>query len=97
MFKRLGTSRFSTEPRFLEQVEAFFDRAAQRTEVTSDYLTYIKACDNIIRFTIPLKRDNGNLELITCYRAQHKHHYLPVKGGLRFSPAIDLQEMMALA
>lgn len=78
-------------------MEAFFDRAAARSGVPEDYLNYIKACDTIIRFTIPLKRDSGRIELITCYRAQHKHHFLPVKGGLRFSPLISLQEMMALS
>lgn len=57
------------EPRLLEQVEAFFDRASLKSGIPVDYLSYIKACDNIIRFTIPLKRDNGTLELVTCYRA----------------------------
>jgi glutamate dehydrogenase (NAD(P)+) len=57
----------------------------------------VKVCDNIIRFAIPLKRDNGKIEIITCYRAQHKHNFLPVKGGLRFDPFIDLQQMMAMA
>jgi glutamate dehydrogenase (NAD(P)+) len=32
-----------------------------------------------------------------CYRAQHKHHKLPVKGGTRYADSIDLQEVMALA
>lgn len=57
----------------------------------------IKICDNVIRFAIPLKRDNGAMETILCYRAQHKHHKLPVKGGTRYDDAIDLQEVMALA
>ena len=32
-----------------------------------------------------------------CYRAQHKHHQLPVKGGTRYAEDIDVQEVMALA
>lgn len=35
--------------------------------------------------------------MLDCYRAQHKHHKLPVKGGTRFSSVMDLQETMALA
>lgn len=57
------------EPRFLEQTEAFFDRAALKTGISEDILKLIKVCDNILRFVIPLKKDNGTLELITCYRA----------------------------
>ena len=86
-----------TEPRFLEQVELFFHRAASKTGVPQHYLDLIRTCDTIIRFNIPIHRDNGNLETITCYRAQHKHHFLPTKGGTRYAPHIDLQETTALA
>ena len=55
------------------------------------------ACDTVIRFTIPIRRDNGTIQVINCYRAQHKHHHLPVKGGTRYAPGIDIQECMALA
>ena len=85
------------EPRFLEQVELFFNRAAAKTGIPDDYLELIRSCDTVIRFFFPLRRDNGSIETITCYRAQHKHHKLPVKGGTRYSEHIDLQETIALA
>lgn len=85
------------EPRFLEQVKLFFDKAAAKTDVPKEYLDLIKACNTVIRFNIPLRRDNGKVETVTCYRAQHSHHRLPVKGGTRYSPDIDLQETEALA
>mmetsp|Transcript_46901 Transcript_46901/g.63633 ORF Transcript_46901/g.63633 Transcript_46901/m.63633 type:complete len:171 (+) Transcript_46901:84-596(+) len=85
------------EARFLEQVQMFFNKAADKTGIPKDYLEMIRACDTIIRFTFPIKRDNGEIEMITCYRAQHKHHHLPVKGGTRYASKIDLQETMALA
>lgn len=85
------------EPRFLEQVELFFNRAAAKTGISKDYLELIRTCDNVIRFSIPIRRDNGQIESVICYRAQHKHHKLPVKGGTRYDPHIDLQEVMALA
>ena len=87
----------SIEPRFLEQVQMFFDRAAAKTGISPDYLDLIKTCDNVIRFSIPIRRDDGRIESITCYRAQHKHHKLPVKGGTRYSPDMSIQEVMALA
>ena len=75
----------------------FFNRAASKTGIPEDYLEMIRTCDNVIRFAIPIRRDNGKIETINCYRAQHKHHKLPVKGGTRYAPGIDLQEVMALA
>ena len=56
------------EPRFLEQVKLFFDRAASKTDVPQEYLHVIKACNTVIRFNIPLRRDNGKIETVTCYR-----------------------------
>ena len=85
------------EPRFLEQVRAFYDRASSKTGLPQDLLDYIVSCDTVVRFEFPLRRDDGKLEMITAYRAQHKHHFLPVKGGTRYSEHINIQEVMALA
>jgi len=60
-------------------------------------LKYIMACDNVLRFQIPVRLDNGIIETFTCYRAQHKHHFQPVKGGTRYSSDMTLQECVALA
>lgn len=79
-----------TEPRFLEQVQLFVDRAASRTTIPPDLLKYFMACDHVLRFQIPIKRDSGEIETLTCYRAQHKHHFMPVKGGTRYAPGITL-------
>lgn len=85
------------EPRLLDQCNMFFDQAAKYTRCTPYLLEYIKKCHNLIRFNIPIKRDTGELEVITCYRAQHSLHKLPVKGGIRFQPNIIASDVEALA
>ena len=75
----------------------FYNRAAAKTGVPQPFLDQIKACNSVVRFNFPLRRDNGKIETITAYRAQHKHHHLPVKGGTRYAPKIDFQETTALA
>lgn len=46
-------------------------------------LNLMQPCDHIIEIAFPLRRDNGNYEIITCYRAQHSTHKTPTKGGKR--------------
>lgn len=47
--------------------------------------------------SIPLRRDDGSLALYTGYRVQHNLSRGPGKGGVRFSPHVDLDEVRALA
>ena len=74
-----------------------FDIAARHVSVSPDVLEVIKACNSLVRVNFPLRRDNGQVEVVRGYRAQHSHHRLPCKGGIRFSDEVDLQEVEALA
>ncbi|MCW2514009.1 MAG: glutamate dehydrogenase [Mycobacterium sp.] len=47
--------------------------------------------------SIPLRRDDGTIEVLTGHRVQHNYSRGPAKGGLRFSPHVDLDEVRALA
>ncbi|MFI5426532.1 Glu/Leu/Phe/Val dehydrogenase [Aeromicrobium sp. UC242_57] len=47
--------------------------------------------------SIPLRRDDGTIELLVGHRVQHNLTRGPAKGGLRFSPDVDLDEVRALA
>jgi glutamate dehydrogenase (NAD(P)+) len=50
-----------------------------------------------VTVSIPLHRDDGTIELLTGHRVQHNLSRGPAKGGLRFSPDVDLDEVRALA
>ncbi|NMR28444.1 Glu/Leu/Phe/Val family dehydrogenase [Crystallibacter degradans] len=47
--------------------------------------------------SIPLRRDDGSVEILTGYRVQHNFSRGPAKGGLRYSPEVSLDEVRALA
>jgi glutamate dehydrogenase (NAD(P)+) len=82
---------------FFESVTKSFDKAAKLTKWEKGILDQIKACNSVYRMKFPLKRDDGSIEVIEAYRAQHSHHKTPCKGGIRFSEAVDQDEVMALA
>lgn len=73
------------EPSFLETVKIFFDEASVHLDIPKYYLDLIKATKNAIKLCFPLVRDDGSVEMISGFRAQHSLHLLPTKGGTRFS------------
>lgn len=82
---------------FFAQVNRYFDKAATHLDYPPGLLDQIKACNSIYHMTFPLKRDDGSIEVIHGWRAEHSSHRLPTKGGIRFAPNVDEDEVMALA
>ncbi len=87
----------TTETSFLAQVDAAFDRAAAYTSHDRTLLNQIKACNAVYYISFPLRRDDGTIEVIHAYRAEHSHHRMPTKGGIRYSMGVNSDEVMALA
>ena len=56
------------EPRFLEQVKYFVERAAKQTDVPDDFMEIITTCNATLRLNLPLVRDDGSIENVTAYR-----------------------------
>ncbi|OBZ84578.1 Glutamate dehydrogenase, mitochondrial [Choanephora cucurbitarum] len=88
---------FPDEPTFLQSVEKYYDHAAGLSEAQPHTLAHLRAVDSVLRVTFPIEIEDGKYEVIEGYRAQHSRHRLPVKGGIRFSEEVDLQEVEALA
>ena len=70
-FRSFSAPAHAGEPRFLDQVQMFLARAAEQVDIDPDYYKLIESCSSVIRFNIPLRRDDGTVETIACYRAQH--------------------------
>ncbi|MCI0436672.1 MAG: Glu/Leu/Phe/Val dehydrogenase [Gemmatimonadetes bacterium] len=83
--------------RFFEQVNRHFDKAARLTSYAPGLLEQIKACNSVFHVAFPVRRDDGSIEVFHGWRAQHSSHKLPTKGGIRFAPSVDEDEIMALA
>ncbi|MFT3936695.1 MAG: Glu/Leu/Phe/Val dehydrogenase [Chitinophagaceae bacterium] len=81
---------------FFGAVEKSFDKAAKFTSIDPGLLEQIKQCNSVYRMHFPVKIGD-KIEVIKAYRVQHSHHKTPCKGGIRFSTAVNLDEVMALA
>jgi glutamate dehydrogenase (NAD(P)+) len=81
-----------------------FDMAAQQFNVIADYLEIpIDQRDRLllpkraVTVACPIRRDDGTIAVFEGYRVQHHLTLGPTKGGTRFAPNVDLEEVAALA
>jgi glutamate dehydrogenase (NAD(P)+) len=81
---------------FLQSVEKTFDQAAELVDITPGLRHKIKVANSTytVRFGVRLR---GKLFTFTGYRSVHSEHMEPVKGGIRYSPHADQDEVEALA
>lgn len=82
---------------FTDQVNQYFEKAAALTDLDSQLLNQIRECNFVCRFSFPIQRDNGTIEVINGWRAEHSNHKLPTKGGIRFALDVNEDEVVALA
>lgn len=82
--------------KFLASVDRYFEKAAALTEHPEGLLKQIKHCNSVYSFSFPIRTDDG-YQVINAWRAEHSHHKLPVKGGIRYSIDASEEEVIALA
>ncbi|HCE85015.1 MAG TPA: glutamate dehydrogenase, partial [Bacteroidetes bacterium] len=81
---------------FYQDVEHYVDQASKYTRFQKGILDQIRQCNSVYRMKFPVKMGN-EVHVIEAYRVQHSHHRLPTKGGIRFSTAVNQDEVKALA
>jgi glutamate dehydrogenase (NAD(P)+) len=82
---------------FLASVLRHFDDAASHTDFEPGLLDQMRACNAVYHLRFPVELDDGRIEVIEAYRAEHSHHRLPTKGGIRFSLDVSEDQVTALA
>jgi len=74
-----------------------FERAAHLLDLDEATRSILGAPKNEVIVNFPVTMDDGRVEVLTGYRVQHNNALGPFKGGMRFSPVVDLDEVRALA
>jgi glutamate dehydrogenase (NAD(P)+) len=73
------------------------DRAAERLHLAAAVRERLRVPEREWTAQIPMRMDDGSTQVFTAHRVQHNLSRGPGKGGLRYHPAVDLDEVRALA
>ncbi|WP_054857558.1 Glu/Leu/Phe/Val dehydrogenase [Vulcanisaeta sp. JCM 16159] len=82
---------------FLESVLQTLKRAIELGGYPEEVYEILSRPQRIITVNIPVRMDNGKIQVFTGYRVQHNNALGPYKGGIRFHPEVTLEEDIALA
>jgi glutamate dehydrogenase (NAD(P)+) len=80
-----------------ESVNQYFDEAAGVIGLADEMYDVLKSSYREISVQVPVRMDNGELKVFLGYRVQHNGARGPYKGGIRYHPSADLDEVRALA
>jgi glutamate dehydrogenase (NAD(P)+) len=81
----------------LEIVRHYFDLAANRLKLADDIRVVFWTPYREVTVQIPIKLSDGKVHVYSGYRIQHNGARGPYKGGVRFHPEVDVDEVRALA
>jgi glutamate dehydrogenase (NAD(P)+) len=73
------------------------DDAAKLTEVDPDIHAMLRIPRRVLEVAVPVRMDDGRVEVFTAWRIHHDTTRGPAKGGIRFHPDVDVSEVTALA
>ena len=79
----------STELSPFDEVNVFFDRAADRLELEDGIRELLRRPWRELRVSVPVRMDDGRIEVFAGYRVQHNGVRGPYKGGVRYHPRAD--------
>ena len=80
-----------------EEVNFFFDKAADRLDLSLGCRQMLRRPWRELAVQVPVRMDDGRIEVFSGYRVQHNGARGPYKGGVRFHPEADQEEVRALA
>ena len=80
-----------------DQVNLLYDKSAERLGLPEGVRQMLRSPWRELKVQVPVRMDNGRIEVFSGYRVQHNGARGPYKGGVRYHPNADLEEVRALA
>ena len=81
----------------LSNVKSQLSAAINISQLPEEAYKILSTPRRVLEVSVPLRRDNGDIEIYKGFRVQHSTTRGPCKGGVRFHPLVDLDETKALA
>lgn len=82
---------------FFEHTNMLVDRAGRVLKLSPEIMKRLATPDRVLAFEIPVRMDDGTEKKFAGWRVQHNNALGPYKGGIRFHPDSNLDEVKALA
>jgi glutamate dehydrogenase (NAD(P)+) len=82
---------------FLENALKSLDEAAEILNIDPNIHEVLRQPKRVVVVSVPIKRDDGSIKVFTGVRVQHTNARGPYKGGIRYYPSVDVEEVTALA
>jgi glutamate dehydrogenase (NAD(P)+) len=82
---------------FLENALKSLDEAAEILNIDPNIHEVLRQPKRVVVVSVPIKRDDGSIKVFTGVRVQHTNARGPYKGGVRYYPSVDVDEVTALA
>lgn len=80
-----------------DQACSYLEQAAKELKMDMGLLAILSNPRKVVTVSIPVKLDNGEVQVLAGHRVQHCDILGPYKGGTRYHPAVTLREVSALA
>ena len=80
-----------------DQACSYLEAAAKELNLNQGLLEILSHPRKVVTVSIPVKLDDGQIQVLAGHRVQHSDVLGPYKGGIRYHPAVTLREVSALA
>ena len=87
----------TTDPPSHEAVNLYIEAAADVIDLSSEMRAALREPAREVAVQIPVRLDNGTVRMVRGFRVQHNDSRGPYKGGIRYHPSVDQNEVRALA
>ncbi|HEY2637174.1 MAG TPA: Glu/Leu/Phe/Val dehydrogenase [Solirubrobacteraceae bacterium] len=87
----------ATSASIFAEASARLDAATRVVEVSDDTLERLRLPKSVLKVSIPVRMDDGTLRTFPGYRVRYDDSRGPTKGGIRFHPGVNADEVQALA
>ena len=82
---------------FWQNAHFYFDHVYKTMKLDPTWRDFLSTPKRVLTVSCPIKMDDGRIQVFTGYRCQYNNARGPFKGGIRYDPAVNMDEVMALS